>query len=104
MWNLLCTLSPSNTFSSTPNFLTVNNETITNPTAISNQLNHHFVNIGKSLVTNLSGSNDNDYLTYLNSPCPSIYFYPTTPSEIMNITSKLKINKANGHEDIMLFL
>ena len=54
-WNLLCALLPSNTSSSTPSSLTVNNETFTKPTAIANQLNHHFVNIGKSLVTNLSG-------------------------------------------------
>ena len=95
---------PSNTSSSTPSSLTVINETFTNLTAIANQLNHHFVNKGKSLVINLSGSNDNDYLTYLKSPCPSfVYFYSTTPSEIMNMNSKLKINKANGHNDIMPF-
>ena len=95
---------PSNTSSSTPSFLTVNNEIFTNPTAIANQLNHRFVNIGKSLVSNLSGSNDNDYLTYLKSPCPSsIYFFPTTPFEITNMISKLKINKTNGHNDTMLF-
>ena len=36
--------------------------------------------------------------------CPSsIYFYPTTPSEIMNMISKLKINKANGHNNITPF-
>ena len=64
-WNYyapICLPTPS---SSTPSSLTVNNETFTNPTAIANQLNHHFANIGKSLVNNLSGSNDNDYLTYL---------------------------------------
>ena len=93
--NLLRTLLPSNTSSSTPSSLTVNNETFTNSTAIANQLSPNFVNIGKSFVTDLSGSNDNDYLTYLKSPCPSsIYFYPTTLSEIMNMISKLKINKS----------
>ena len=72
--------------------------------AIANQLNHHFVNIDKPLVTNLFGSNDNNYLTYLKLLCPSsIYFYPTTPSEIMNMISKLKTNKADGDSDIMLF-
>ena len=95
---------PSNTSSSTPTFLTVNNATFTNHTAIANLLNDHFVNIGKSLVTNLPGSNDNDYLTYLKTSCPpSIYFYSTTPSKIKNSISKLKINKANGHDDIMPF-
>ena len=103
-WNLLLTLLPSSSSSSTPSSLTVKNDTFTNPMAIANQLNHHFVNIGKSLVTNLSGSNDNDYLIHLKSPGPSsIYFYPTTPSEIMNIISILKINIANGHDDIMPF-
>ena len=65
-WNLLRALLPSNTSFSTLSSLIVNNETFTNPTTIANQLNHHFVNIGKSLVpvTNLSGSNDYDYLTY----------------------------------------
>ena len=42
-WNLLRVLSPSNTSSSTPSSLTVNNETFTNPMAITNQLNYHFV-------------------------------------------------------------
>ena len=32
-----------------------------------------------------------------------MYFYPTTPSEIMNMISKLKINKDNGHDDIIPF-
>ena len=45
-----------------------------------------------------------NYLTYLKPPYPSIYFYPTTSSEIMNMISKLKISKPNGHNDIMLFL
>ena len=94
---------PSNTSSSTPNSLTVNNETFTNLTAIANQLNHHFVNVGKSIATNLFRSNYNDYLTYLKSPCPAIYFCPTTPSEIINMIYKIKIDKANGHDDTMPF-
>ena len=73
-WNFLHALLLSNTSFSTPSFLTVNNETFTNLLAKANQLNHHFVNIGKSLKANLSGSNDNSYLTYLKSPFPSIYF------------------------------
>ena len=95
---------PSNTSFSTHSSLAVGNETFTNPMTIANQLNYDLVNVGKSLVTNLSGSNDNDYFTYLKSSCPSsVYFYPTTPYEITNIISKLKINKANGHNDIMPF-
>ena len=95
---------PSNTFSSSPSSLTVNNETFINPTAIANQLNHYFVNICESLVTNSFGSNDNGYFTFLKSPCSfSIYFYPTTPSEIINMIRKLIVNKANGHDDIMPF-
>ena len=94
---------PSNTSFFTPSFLAVNDETFTNYTAIANQLNNHFVDIGKSLITNLSGSNDNDHITYLKSPCPSIYFYPTTPSEIMNMICKFEINKASGNDDTMPF-
>ena len=91
--NLLRILLPSNTSSSTPSSLTVNIEPITKPTAIANQLNDHFFNIGKSLVTNLSGSNGNDNRRYPKSPCLSfIYFYPTTLSEIMSMISKVKIN------------
>ena len=33
-----------------------------------------------------------------------VYLYPTTPSEIMNMISKLNMNKANEHDDIMPFL
>ena len=84
-------LLPSNTSFFTPSSSTVNNETFTNATDIVNQLNHHFVNIDKSLLINLSRSNDNDYLTYLKLPYPSFkYFYPTPPSEIMNMISQLK--------------
>ena len=92
-WNLLLVFLTSNTSSSTHSSLTVNNEPFTKPTAIANQLIYHFGNIGKSLVTNLSGSNDNDNRIYSILPCLSfIYFYPTTPSEIMSMISKLKIN------------
>ena len=47
--NILRIFLPSNSSSSTPTSLTVNNETFTNPTAIANQLNHYFVNIGKPI-------------------------------------------------------
>ena len=82
-WKLLRILLPFNKSSST-SYLEVINETFTNSTNIANQPNYYyFVNIDKSFVTNLSGSNDNDYLTYLKSPCPSsIYIYPTTHSKL----------------------
>ena len=99
---------PSNTSSSTPSLFTMNNETLTNSTDFANQLNYHFViNIGKSAVTNSSRSNANDYLTYFRSGSVcSLYFNPKIPSEIMNmitLISKLKINKANGRDDVMPF-
>ena len=74
-----------NTFSSTPRFLTMSNKTFANPTDTANQLNHHFVNISKSLETNLPGSNVNDYFTYLKSPFPSFITYTFIRKLHMNL-------------------
>ena len=51
------------------------------------------------LATRLNCTNDNDFLSYLKSPCPfSAYLYPTSPQEIIKLTNNLKLNKACGYD------
>ena len=63
--------------------------------------NEHFVRIGQTLINKFNVDHDNAYLSYSKHSCPSsLYLYPTTPAEIFRHINLLKINKANGHDDI----
>jgi len=68
-----------------PNSITINGSSVSDPSDIAENFNHHFVNVGKNLISDLNLSNrDQQYLTYLKSPCSSsTYLYPTTPHEII---------------------
>ena len=74
---------------------------MSDPTAIANEFNHYFSNVGNVLANNIDNSNANSFISYLKHSCAStIFVYPTTYHEIISLISALKLNKAEGHDDI----
>ena len=83
----------------------VEDNNISNPNITVDKFNVHFANIGKVLATRLNCTNNNDFLSYLKSPCPfSAYLYPTSPQKIIKLINNLKLNKACGYDDISSFI
>ena len=98
-------LLPSKPVSHVPNTIVVEDNNISDPNIMVDNFNVHFANIGKVLATRPNCTNNNDFLSYLKSPCPfSVYLYPTSPQEIIKLINKLKLNKACGYDDISSFI
>ena len=104
-WDVLRSLLPSKPVLHVPNTIVVEDNNISDPNIMVDNFNVHFANIGKVLATRLNCTNNNDFLSYLKSPCPfSAYLYPTSPQEIIKLINNLKLNKACGCDDISLFI
>ena len=73
-----------------------NNETITDTTKIAEALNIHFSGIGTKLKNALPKRNEDNYRKHLPAALPnSIYLFPSTPSEVVNIIKEMKNIKRN---------
>ena len=102
VWDVLRTLLPTKSNSNMPNFLAVNDSSITDPADIAEEFNKYFADIGERLANSIYNIDPNDFLSYLKNPClSSIYLQPVSPQEICTIINSLKQNKANGHDDIL---
>ena len=101
-WDILRTLLPSKKNSRVPNLIKINSTTtISDVHEITEEFNHHFVNVGKFIANSVQANSTDDEILYLKNACPdSIYLQPTTPYEIMTLINSLKLNKAGGHDDI----
>ena len=101
-WDTLRTLLPAKPKAQTPTSISVNSMSLSDPILIAEAFNEHFARIGKTLINKFNVDHDNAYLSYLKHSCPSsLYLYPTTPAEIFRLITQLKINKANGYDDIL---
>ena len=104
-WDVLRTLSPSKSISPAPNSVNVDGINISDPSLIAEKFNTHFANVGKLLASRLTSNDENSFLTYLKSPCPSsVYLYPTSPQEILTLRNNLNLRKASGYDDISPFI
>lgn len=71
---------------------------------ISYTFNSFFVNVGPNLANKLDKPNVN-FDSYLYEPATSsMFFNPTNPNEIIEITKSLKLSKSKGHDGISNFL
>ena len=78
------------------NSLTVNGQTISNATTISNIFNNYFIDIGPSLSKNIPSCNF-DFSSYLaNQQLNSCLIQPTNVTEINKIIGSMNSNKASG--------
>ena len=75
------------------------NTMLTDKKEIANVLNDYFINIGPQLSKQTTDINN--YQQYMNNnQSNSLYLYPTEPSEILNLISKLDNNKSPGDDAI----
>ena len=80
--------------------LLINGTEVNDPQLVANHFNDHFSTAAKKLVDTLPSSNTifSEYLSI--SSLPSMYVWPTCPSEISNIILKLK-NKLSAGLDLV---
>ena len=93
----------SNKKASLPNFLKTKEKEIREPQNICNELNQHFVDIGKKITNTCNSKRDKyEYLRYLGKHQPSsVVFSPTDEYEIVGGIGKLNEKKKwPGYIDI----
>ena len=80
--------------------ITVNNETITNPSDIANVFNNYFAKVAIDIQSSIRFSKKKyyDYLMPLN--IESFFITPTDSTEVSNIISSLNQNKSDGPNSI----
>jgi hypothetical protein len=99
-WKLIGSVLNSNSSRSTPESFTVDGNKITNCNEIVERFNNYFVNIGSRLASSISNA-PSSFLTYLNAPNPSsFYFYETSAEEIVNIISNFQSKQSTGIDEI----
>ena len=93
-------LSLKNNLNSSPNCIVSDGITLTDPTRIANCFNNFFTNIGNK-IQNSVHSNHTDFTKYLkNSNENNFFSTPTDPTEVFDVISSLRGNKASGPNSI----
>ena len=101
MWRgikkIISSSNPNYTF---PTAITVNNETITNPSDIANAFNNYFAKVAINIQSSIRFSKKKyyHYLPPLN--IESFYLTPTDSTEVSNIIFSLNQNKSDGPNSI----
>jgi len=67
---------------------------------LANTYNSHFVNLGPNLANKFEKQNVNFTKFLPKQHSSSLFFNPTNPNEIINITKDLKSSKSQGHDRI----
>ena len=101
MWRGIKKIISSNNSSHTfPTAITVNNETITNPSDIANAFNNYFAKVAINIQSSIRFSKKKyyDYLPPLN--IESFFLTPTDSTEVSNIIFSLNQNKSDGPNSI----
>ena len=75
---------------------------ITDPKQIANRFGSYFSNVGQQFAQNIppTEKNINDYLNLIRLNQQSLYFAPTTPTEIECLIRKLPNKRSHGHDNI----
>ena len=83
-----------------PKNMYLDNMKLSSKEDIADQFNHYFVNIGKKLSKSIS-SPSHSFQDYFSSQNPDSFFAKSTSlHEIIQMSSNIKISKANGPDDI----
>ena len=93
-------ISSNNSNHTFPTAITVNNETITNPSDIANAFNNYFAKVAINIQSSIKFSKKkyHDYLLPLN--IESSFLTPTDSTEVSNIIFFLNQNKSDGPDSI----
>ena len=101
MWRGIKKIISSNNFNHIfPTAVTVNNQTVTNPSDIANAFNNYFAKVGIDIQSSIRFSKKKyyDYLPPLD--IESLVLTPTDSTEVSNIISSLNQNKSDGPSSI----
>ena len=78
----------------------INGTETTNNNDIAENFNSYFVNVGSNLASRINNDNAN-FTQFLPQPFnKSLFLYPTSPDEIINITKSLNSGKSQGHDGL----
>ena len=97
------TLSKNKISSEMPSTFFHNGKELTNLTGIANAFNTHFVNIGKTLASEIVNNipDNADYTQYLNTPSvETCKFKCVTQEDIMRAIDNLENKNSSGHDGI----
>ena len=65
------------------------------------EFNNYFLSMGKNLSDNILAVNrSHDSYLLMNRLIESLFLKPTSPTEIIETTSNIKMSKSTGHDDI----
>ena len=101
MWRGIKKIIPSNNSNHIfPTAITVNTETITNPSDIANAFNNYFANFALDIQSSIRFSKRKyyDYLPPLN--IESFFLTPPDSTDVFNIIFSLNQNKSDGPNSI----
>ena len=97
------TLSKNKRSSEMPSTFSHNGKKLTDPTEIANAFNTHFVNIGKTLASEIVNNipDNADYTQYLNTPSvETCKFECVAQEDIMRAIDNLENKNSSGHDGI----
>ena len=97
------TLSKNKRSSEMPSTFSHNGKELTDPTEIANAFNTHFVNIGKTLASEIVNNipDNADYTQYLNTPSvETCKFECVAREDIMRAIDNLENKNSSGHDGI----
>ena len=79
---------------------------ITHPSAIANEFNNYFVNIGTKIASShQTNCNSTISTKYLSNTLPSsIFLEPSSVSEIFNFIHTLNLKKGAGNDEILMYI
>ena len=79
--------------------LMVNGQSVTNPTELEDEFNHHFATIGIKLASEIPESGSTSYHNHLTGTNKRFAFHPTTPNQVLSLLTTLDKSKAAGLDD-----
>ena len=103
-WKIIKDILGKKTESPPNDNITINGTKILDPRLYANNFNSFFTNIGPELASKIDRSHTH-FTDYLSDQNPeSLFFNPTNPNEIINITKSLKSSKSHGFDKISMNL
>ena len=101
MWRGIKKITPSNNSNHIfPTTITVNSETVTNPSDIANAFNNYFAKVAINIQSSIRFSKKKYYDCFPPLNIESFFVTPTDSTEVSNIISSLNQNKSDGPNSI----
>ena len=103
-WKVIKSILPKSAKRDSICEIKINDDVITDPLTICNKFNQYFTCVGSNLakkIPHTEGSHRDFVSSIVKSTSSSIFLYPTTPHEIIELVSTFKANKSPGYDDVL---